>query len=125
MGRPAVVSADSEFNDYIIQQEGRLVELWYMDSLSKLFDMKGESPTNAVGAFHKYIRSAILSNIGAESIKERLLPQFQELINKTLRAWSTQSSVEIKQAIGNVSFFFFFLNCFSKRFLIVFFSSES
>ncbi|KAL5560286.1 hypothetical protein UlMin_036497 [Ulmus minor] len=102
MGRPAVVSADSEFNDYIIQQEGRLVELWYMDSLSKLFDMQGESPTNAVGAFHKYIRSAILSNIGAESIKERLLPQFQELINKTLRAWSTQSSVEIKQAIGNM-----------------------
>ena len=67
--------------------------------------MEGESPTNAFGAVHKYMRSAVLSNIGAESIKERLLPQIEEFINKTLRAWSTQSSVEVKHAIANVSFF--------------------
>ncbi|KAL5560850.1 hypothetical protein UlMin_037061 [Ulmus minor] len=102
MGRPVVFSADSEFNDYIIQQEGRLVEMWYLDVLAKLFFNEGESPTNAVGAVHKYIRSTVLSNIGAESIKERLLPQIQELINKNLRAWSTQSSVEIKQALGKM-----------------------
>ncbi|KAL5562373.1 hypothetical protein UlMin_032120 [Ulmus minor] len=102
IGRPAVVSADSEFNNYIIQQEGRLVELWYLDSFSKLFVMEGESRINDLGAVHKYSRSAILSNIGAESIKERLLPQIEELINKTLRAWSTQSSVEVKNAIGNM-----------------------
>ncbi|KAL5543989.1 hypothetical protein UlMin_007773 [Ulmus minor] len=102
IGRPAVVSADSEFNNYLIQQEGRLVEFWYSDTLSKLFVMEGESPTNAFGAVHKYTRSAVLSNISAERIKERLLPQIEEFINKTLRAWSTQSSVEVKHAIGNM-----------------------
>ncbi|KAL5561762.1 hypothetical protein UlMin_031509 [Ulmus minor] len=67
IGHPALVSADPEFNDYIIQQKGRLVDL-----------------------------------MGAESIKERLLPQIEQFINKTLMAWSTQSSVEAKNAIGNM-----------------------
>ncbi|KAL5562374.1 hypothetical protein UlMin_032121 [Ulmus minor] len=102
VGRPAVVSADPKFNNYIIQQEGRLVELWYLDILSKLLVFEGESPTTALGAIHKYGRSAIMNCIGAERIKKRLLPQIEESINKTLRAWSTQSSVEVKHAIGNM-----------------------
>ncbi|KAL5562735.1 hypothetical protein UlMin_032482 [Ulmus minor] len=102
VGRPAVVSADPEFNNYIIQQEGKLVEIWYFDAISKLLVLDGESRMNAAGIVHKYERRSILSHIGVESIKERLLPQFEELIKKTLTEWSTQSYVEVKHAIGSM-----------------------
>ncbi|KAL5562734.1 hypothetical protein UlMin_032481 [Ulmus minor] len=102
VGRPAVVSADPEFNNYIIQQEGKLVEIWYFDAISKLLVLDGESRINAAGIVHKYGKRSILSHIGVESIKERLLPQFEELIKKTLTEWSTQSYVEVKHAIGSM-----------------------
>ena len=97
-----MVSADPEFNNYIIQQEGKLVEIWYFDAISKLLVLDGESRINAAGLVHKYGKKIILSHIGVESIKERLLPQFEELIKKTLTEWSTQSHVEVKHAIGSV-----------------------
>ncbi|KAL5538683.1 hypothetical protein UlMin_043127 [Ulmus minor] len=70
VGRPAVVSADPEFNNYIIQQEGKLVEIWYFDAISKLLVLDGESRINAAGIVHKYGKRSILSHIGVESIKE-------------------------------------------------------
>ncbi|PON66226.1 Cytochrome P450, E-class, group I [Parasponia andersonii] len=95
-GKPVVVSADPEFNNFIFQQEGKLVELWYMDTFSNVFVLEGESRMNAVGAVHKYIRITFLSLFGTESLKEKLLPQLEQVINKSLSAWSTQSSVEVK-----------------------------
>ncbi|PON78489.1 Cytochrome P450, E-class, group I [Trema orientale] len=95
-GKPVVVSADPEFNNFIFQQEGKLVELWYMDTFSNVFVLEGESRMNAVGAVHKYIRSTLLGLFGTESLKEKLLPQLEQVINKSLSAWSTQASVEVK-----------------------------
>ncbi|MBA0761797.1 hypothetical protein Gotri_024389, partial [Gossypium trilobum] len=37
-GRPVVVSLDPDFNYFVLQQEDKLVELYYMDSLAKLFE---------------------------------------------------------------------------------------
>ena len=37
-----MVSADPEINNYIFQNEGKLVEMWYLDSFSKLFAQSGE-----------------------------------------------------------------------------------
>jgi cytochrome P450 len=106
VGRPVVVSTDPEFNHYIIKQEGRLVELWYLDSFSKLFTMEGENKVNAIGFVHKYIRSITLNHFGAESLKEKLLPQIEEIVNKTLQTWSSQPSIEVKHAASVVSFNF-------------------
>ena len=72
-GRPIVISVDPEFNHYIVKQEGKLVELWYMDSFSSLFSMEGESRTTALGVIHKYVRSIILDHFGTEPLKEKLL----------------------------------------------------
>ncbi|KAI8535046.1 hypothetical protein RHMOL_Rhmol10G0144700 [Rhododendron molle] len=36
-GRPMVVSTDPEVNHYLLLQEGRSVEMWYLDTFSKLF----------------------------------------------------------------------------------------
>ncbi|GLT53859.1 hypothetical protein SLA2020_270980 [Shorea laevis] len=105
-GRPIVVSTDSEFNHYIVKQEGRLVELWYLDAFSKLFTMEGETKTTGLGLVHKYIRSIALNHFGADKLKEEMLPQIQEFVNKTLQTWSKQPSVEVKRASSTMIFDF-------------------
>ncbi|KAM5562734.1 hypothetical protein ABKV19_017777 [Rosa sericea] len=97
-GRPVVISADPEFNNFLFQQEGRSVEMWYLDTFSKIFVHEGESKTNAVGIVHKYVRSIFLNHFGAERLKEKLLPEIQEFVNKSLCSWSSQESVEVKHA---------------------------
>ena len=105
-GSPIVVSIDPEFNHYIVKQEGRLVELWYMDSFSKLLAMEGENKTNAIGVVHKYIRSIALNDFGVDPLKEKLLPQIEEFVNKTLQTWSSHPLVEMKHAASVVIFNF-------------------
>lgn len=97
-GRPVVISADPEFNNFLFQQEGRSVELWYLDTFSKIFVHEGDSKTNAVGIVHKYVRSIFLNHFGAERLKEKLLPEIEGFVNKNLCSWSSQESVEVKHA---------------------------
>ncbi|KAJ8765122.1 hypothetical protein K2173_010608 [Erythroxylum novogranatense] len=97
-GRPIIISADPEFNRYIINQEGNLVEMWYLDTFSKLFSQDGEIRTNAIGLAHKYARSLFLNHFGSESLKEKLLPEMEKTINRTLCQWSNHAPVEVKHA---------------------------
>lgn len=66
--------------------------------------MEGESRSTAPGVVHKYVRNSVLYHFGAESLKEKLIPLLEETINKALSAWTTQASVEVKQAVSAVSF---------------------
>nr|AEM42983.1 cytochrome P450 [Siraitia grosvenorii] len=97
LGRPIVVTADPEINNFIYQQEGRSVELWYLDSISKVFKQDGEARTTAGGVIHKYLRSITLNHFGSESIKQKLLPDIQRYVNKVLHQWSKQPSVEVQR----------------------------
>ena len=63
-----MVSADPEINNYIFQNEGKSVEMWYLDSFSKLFAQSGECRTNAFGIIHKHARSLTLTHFGSESL---------------------------------------------------------
>jgi len=108
VGRPVVVSADRDFNRYLVQQEGRLVEMWYLDTFSKLFAQEGEARTNAAGLVHKYLRNLTLSHFGSESLRENLLPHIEDLVQKSLCSWSTQESIDIKEASLTVPFFALF-----------------
>ena len=101
-GSPIVVSIDPEFNRYIVKQEGRLVGLWYMDSFSKLLTMEGENNIIAIGVVHKYLRSIVLNHFGVDPLKEKLLPQIEEFVNKTLQTWSSHPLVEMKHAASVV-----------------------
>ncbi|KAI8532117.1 hypothetical protein RHMOL_Rhmol11G0188500 [Rhododendron molle] len=100
VGRPVVMSTDPKFNHYIITEEGKSVELWYLDTFSKMLPIYG------VGSIQKYIRNIALSHFGVESIRERLLPQVEQIVQKTLRSWSTQQSVELKHATSSMLFDF-------------------
>lgn len=99
-----VVSADPHFSHHIFLQEGRSVEMWYLDTFSKLFGQDGDSRTNAVGAVHKYVRSITLSHFGSEILKTRAILQLEEFLKKTLHSWSACSSVEVKHASAAVNF---------------------
>ena len=101
-GRPVVVSADPEFNHFILQQEGKLVESWYLDLFAKVFKQGENRPDG--GYIHKYVRNLALSHFGAESLKAKLLPQLEELVNKTISTWSSQESIEVKRAAAEVNF---------------------
>ncbi|KAJ6906498.1 cytochrome P450 87A3-like [Populus alba x Populus x berolinensis] len=100
LGRPAVVTADPEINNYIFQNEGKLVEMWYLDSFSKLLAQSGESRTNAFGIIHKYARSLTLTHFGSESLKERLLPEVENIVSKSLQMWSSNGSIDVKTAVS-------------------------
>ncbi|KAE9452150.1 hypothetical protein C3L33_15950, partial [Rhododendron williamsianum] len=105
-GRPVIISTDPEVNNYIFSQEGRSVELWYLDTFAKLFNMDGESKTTGFGAVHRYVRSILLNHFGTESLKGKLLLQIEQMIQTTLRSWSTQESIELKDAVGTMVFDF-------------------
>ncbi|XP_010067803.1 cucurbitadienol 11-hydroxylase [Eucalyptus grandis] len=108
-GRPVVISTDPEFNKYVLLQEGKLVELWYLDSLSKLVGHDSpdlEVKTNATGYVHKHLRYLILNHMGPESLKGKLLRQLEATAERTLDAWSTQQSVEAKHGCSKMIFEF-------------------
>ena len=103
VGRPVVVSTDAKVNHYLVLQEGRSVEMWYLDSLAKLFKQDGGSNPNAFGPTHRYIRSIVLSYFGPDSLREKLLPQIEQMVDSTLRIWSRQGSVPVKEATAKVN----------------------
>ncbi|XP_030547433.1 cucurbitadienol 11-hydroxylase-like [Rhodamnia argentea] len=108
VGRPAVVSADPEFNRLILREEGKSVEMWYLDSFAKLVGHDAttdlEVKTNATGHAHKHIINVILKHFGPERLKDELLPQLQAMAEKALDAWSTQDFVEPKRDCAKMIF---------------------
>ncbi|KAG6789538.1 hypothetical protein POTOM_005641 [Populus tomentosa] len=89
LGKPTVISTENEVNKYILQHEGTLVELWYLDSFAKFFALKGENRVSAIDEVHRYTRSITLNHIGVESLRESLLPKIENMINTNLAKWAT------------------------------------
>jgi cytochrome P450 len=102
-GRPVVVSSDPEFNYYVFQQEGKLVERWYMDSFAKILHQDA-TRINAHKNIHKYLRNLILGSFGPEVLKDKMLPKLEDAINQRLLGWSKLSSLEVKKSTSSVSF---------------------
>lgn len=98
-----MVSADPEFNHFILQQEGKLVESCYLDLFAKVFKQGENRPDGAY--IHKYMRNLALDHFGADSLRTMLLSQLEELVTDTLRTWSSQESIEVKRAAAAVNFF--------------------
>ncbi|KAJ6755060.1 CYTOCHROME P450 87A3-LIKE [Salix purpurea] len=107
LGKPTIISTDNEVNRYILQHEGTLVELWYLDSFAKFFALEGENRVSAIGEVHRYTRSIALKHFGAESLRESLLPKIENMISTNLAKWATQGRpVDMKQAIAVMVFNF-------------------
>ncbi|MBA0705439.1 hypothetical protein Golax_017631, partial [Gossypium laxum] len=94
-GRPVAVSSDPEFNYFLLQQEGKLIELYYMDSFSQM--VHHENMSNLGGYFHRYLRRSILGHFGHEPLKRKLLSEFEDVINQELHKWSNLPEVDVKR----------------------------
>ncbi|KAL6345358.1 hypothetical protein AAG906_015841 [Vitis piasezkii] len=101
VGRPVAVAADPEVNHFILQEEGKSVEMFYLDSIVKLFGKDGAS-THATGHVHKYLRTLVMNYFGFESLRDKLLPKVEAVARKSLDTWSSQPSVELNYAISQV-----------------------
>ncbi|XVF68903.1 hypothetical protein PTKIN_Ptkin11bG0038500 [Pterospermum kingtungense] len=100
-GRRIVVSLDPDFNYFVLQQEEKLVEMYYMDSFAKLLKENG---ANAGGYVHKYLRRVILNHFGSEPLKNKLLSQFEDVINKALHGWTSRPEVDARGQLAEMIF---------------------
>ncbi|KAK9025656.1 hypothetical protein V6N11_038515 [Hibiscus sabdariffa] len=94
-GQPVVVSSDADFNYYVLQQDGKLVDFYLMDSFSQL--VHNDNMNNLGGFFHKYLRRSILSHFGHEPLKRKLLSEFEVVINHELHEWTNLPEVDVKR----------------------------
>lgn len=82
--------------------------MWYMDSFAKLFGQGGSGKngpsTSSPGHIHKYLRNLVLNQVGVEAIRERILPDMEEMSRKALLAWSNRDSFDVKNATSSVWF---------------------
>ncbi|KAH8515011.1 hypothetical protein H0E87_003745 [Populus deltoides] len=85
VGRPVIVSSDPDFNYNLLQQEGKLVERWYMDSFAKLLHQDVTSVISKHGSIHKYLRNLVLAYFGPEPLKDKLLPKLETAISQALQ----------------------------------------
>ncbi|PHT54393.1 hypothetical protein CQW23_08855 [Capsicum baccatum] len=90
-GRPVIISADPEFNNFILKQDGKLVDTWSLDTFAEVFEQNTHSS-------RKYTRHLTLNHFGVEALKEKLLPQMENYINLILEKWSGHESLEVKSA---------------------------
>ncbi|KAI3937255.1 hypothetical protein MKX01_018744 [Papaver californicum] len=100
-GQRVVISADKEFNYDILQQEGKYVQLWYMEAFNAFFAGHQEETNTAI--IHKYIKRTMTNYIGLESVKEKLIGRLEVMANRGLRSWSTKSSIEFKSSFVDMS----------------------
>ncbi|MFQ6621194.1 hypothetical protein Gotur_003016 [Gossypium turneri] len=94
-GRPVAVSSDPEFNYFVLQQEGKLIELYYMDSFSQT--VHNDNLSNLGGYFQRYLRRSILRHFGHEPLKRKLLSELEDVINHELHKWTNLPEVDVKR----------------------------
>lgn len=92
-----IVTGDREFNYFILKQDGKLVDTWSLDTFAEVFDQASQSS-------RKYTRNLALNHFGVEALKDKLIPQMDDMVSKTLANWSSQESVEVKGASVKVNF---------------------
>lgn len=107
VGRAVVISSDPDFNYYIFQQEGKLVQLWYMDSFAEMLEPETlVSSVTTTLDIHKYLRKVILNHVGPERLKESLMSKLEVMINENLQTWPKVPVVEVKTATSAMIFNF-------------------
>ncbi|KAL9356427.1 hypothetical protein Peur_049680 [Populus x canadensis] len=60
----------------------------------------------AEGSLHWYLRNLVMSLVGNESLKVKLLPDVEKMICKHLNYWCGQASVELQEALAKMEFSF-------------------
>ncbi|CAK9179614.1 unnamed protein product [Ilex paraguariensis] len=101
VGRPVIVSTDSDLNYFIFQQEGHLFQSWYPDTFTEIFGRQNVGSLH--GFLYKYLKSMVLDLFGPESLK-KMIPEVEETASRNLKMWSDQDSVDLKDATARMIF---------------------
>lgn len=99
MGRPVIVSTDPDLNHYIFQQEGHCFQSWYPDTFTEIFGKQNVGSLH--GFMYKYLKNMVLNLFGPEGLK-KMLPEVEQAACRKLLLWSSQETVELKEATANV-----------------------
>lgn len=102
VGQPVIVSTDNEVNYYIFQQEGNLFQCWYSESVLKV--LGEQSMAVQAGAFHKYLRNLVLSLVGPENLKEKLMYEMDQNTKQHLDSWGTIGNLDARDATAELVF---------------------
>ncbi|KAG2334780.1 hypothetical protein Bca52824_005960 [Brassica carinata] len=87
-GEPTVFSADAETNRFVLQNEGKLFECSYPDSISNL--MGKHSLIRMEGSLHKRMHSFTMSFANASAMKDHLMVDIDRLVRFNLGSWSSR-----------------------------------
>ncbi|GKA34967.1 cytochrome P450 87A3-like protein isoform X2 [Tanacetum coccineum] len=101
VGRPVIVSTDSDLNNMIFQQEGQLFQSWYPDSFTEVFGRQNVGSLH--GYMYKYLKNMVLSLFGPESLK-KMLNEVETVATRNLDIWAGNESVELKDVTANMIF---------------------
>lgn len=96
-----MVSTDSDLNYFIFQQEGQLFQSWYPDTFTEIFGRQNVGSLH--GFMYKYLKNMVLNLFGPEGMK-KMLADVEQAAIRNLKMWSSQNSVEMKDALASVSF---------------------
>ncbi|CAN0902712.1 Cytochrome P450 87A3 [Linum grandiflorum] len=97
IGHPIVVSTDPEINAFVFKKDEELFKSYYTDSFGNIMGKDGLMSLE--GSVHKYVRNLTLHEFGPHNLKS-FLPELEQCTVQNLKAWSTQPSVNLKEAVS-------------------------
>ncbi|GJS57762.1 cytochrome P450 87A3-like protein [Tanacetum coccineum] len=101
VGLRVIVSTDSEFNYMVFQQEGQSLEIWYPESLTKIFGTRNLGSLH--GNLHKFLKNMILTIVSPESLK-KMFSDIECVATKNMKGWACKETVEMKTAVADMIF---------------------
>ncbi|XP_004298750.1 PREDICTED: cytochrome P450 87A3-like [Fragaria vesca subsp. vesca] len=101
MGAPFIVSTDPELNMYVFQQDDKLFQSGYPDSVQKIFGKQQMGNVHVL--VYKYLKRMTLNLIGPESLK-KALPEIEQAIHTSMQQWSFQDTTDVKEAAADMIF---------------------
>ncbi|KAF7086671.1 hypothetical protein CFC21_089947 [Triticum aestivum] len=101
-GEDLIVSMDKELNNLVFQREEKLFQIWYPESVMRIFG--ADSIISKLGSFHRHMRSLVLRLFGPENLRLVMLHDAQRTVQTSLLSWLNQPSVELKEATASMIF---------------------
>lgn len=102
LGEDLIVSLDQELNNLVFQQEEKLFQIWYPESLMRI--LGADCIIATLGSFHKHLRTLVLRLFGPENLRLVLLQDVQRTAQASLLSWLDQPSIEAKEATSSMIF---------------------
>ena len=105
--KPVVVSMDMEFNRFVFRQNDKLFQSWYPETAMTIFGKN--SMATGCGQIHKHMRSILAPLYAPKNLKEAFVSEMERIIAESIRLWATKPSINVKEALTDVSARFQFL----------------